>query len=597
MNARVKIALAASLLLLLLVLGIRWQRAHTPQGLVLDLSPNLSNRYELNYEVQGQTWMDARSAQALAQPQSSQIKVSGQLHLQVEGREADGSFSIAFHFEPSAWIFAIPGLAPSGAKTEAFQGRYLLSSRGEVLEFWLETGREDELSPWVADLLSLISFQLPNGEAESWSTDEQSFQSMASVIWSLGEVEGSRIGLERNYARSPKGTLQVDGQGKVFVSLSEYIQSIAITRSRSFGQSSQDRTRLDLKLLGPAEAFAPKPISELLSENLRGTAYAARQNLATARGILGTSSVAELQEALEAADQERLQSSMPTYQKLKALFLLYPERMQDFRRFVLDFPYSDVRCAHVLTALTTVGSKEAQAFLRELYQELGDDPAKRKQLIPHLSHVAEPDVQTESLLQQAAEDTDSDIRTTANLGLGTVAHQLRSLAPQRSRDILKKQSQRLESGEEREQLNALRAIGNIGLPEQLEIVKPYLSAPNPEVQRLAINALRHVDHPESYQLLLGIIENNPDEASRLMATESLRYGQLDESIVSLLAQRLYKESSIPVLKQTASLLSLYWQPSASARDTLLRFQKECGHPELCPYVDALLTSLQDPSKR
>jgi len=118
-------------------------------------------------------------------------------------------------------------------------------------------------------------------------------------------------------------------------------------------------------------SYEPK---ELVDDDLSGSRFEKQQERAAAQRILGMSSASDVKMELDAIDQSQMKSSIPIYQKLKALFLLHPEQISQFRDFVLEHPYSDLRCAHVLTAATAVGSFEAQEFLRYLYHDLQDPP-------------------------------------------------------------------------------------------------------------------------------------------------------------------------------------------------------------------------------
>ena len=586
---RIWVALGIILALILgLGIFVMPSRNSLTPHLRLSLSPQDIYVYQLNYEVQGRTWVDPATATRLDRPAPSLVKIGARLSFRFEGIFQD-LLQFSFVMEPSSWQVAIPRLN-SQAKPERIAGRLMLTDRGAIASFSLAPDQVDALSPWMADIFALMSAELPRGGSDSWTAQEEGFQGKSEVRWQYLGISGERVSLQRAYAKH-------EGQGYLDLDLKKYLVKIDLERTRRFKQDQQvlaeDKTSFKLQRSQTTVAINfPAKDQPLLAETLSGSRYQKLQEKLSAQKILGMSSAAEVKAELFGIDQSEMKSSIPAYQKLKALFFLYPEHMKLFREFVLQFPYSDLRCAHVLTAATAVGSPEAQAFLRDAYEGLEGNTAMQRQVLPHLSMTDAPDLATEEFMRERMRDERPEIRDTAQLGLGTIAHQVRDENPARSMALLEVQKQQLESAPDKDRrLNSLRSIGNIGMGAQIDIVKPFVQDADPEVRRAAISALRFVEVAEARAILMQILMDDADASMRLTAADSLKFSRTMDSEIEQLKICLYKEKDIPVLKQVVSVLALAAREFPEAQKVLQSFSDQCAHPELCGFVESTLTSL------
>jgi hypothetical protein len=578
------------LVALILVLGNFVMPSHhaSAPDLRLSLQPQDIYVYELSYEVQGRTWVDPATASRLEKPAPSLVKIEAVLSFRFEG-VSQNSLQFSFVMKPSSWQVAIPRLN-SQAKPEQITGQFVVTDRGRIANFSLAPDQVDALSPWMADIFALMSAELPQGESDRWTAQEEGFQGPSEVRWQYLGKSGDRVSLHRAYAKH-------EGEGNVDLDLKQYLSKIELQRIRRFKQDQQDlaedQTSFKLQRSQTTSAVEfPTKDQTLVAETLSGSRYQKMQEKLSAQKILGMTSAAEVKAELFDIDQSEMKNSIPTYQKLKALFLLYPEQMKLFREYVLQFPYTDLRCAHVLTAATAVGSPEAQAFLRDVYEGLEGNTAMQRQVLPHLSMTDKPDKATEEFIRERMQDVRPDIRDTAQLALGTVAHQVRDENPERSIILLDEQKRLLESAMDKDRrLNSLRAIGNIGLGAQIDIVKPFLQDGDPEVRRAAISALRFVEAAEARSILMQILMIDADASMRLAAAESLKFSRPMFSEIEQLKGCLYKEKDIPVLKQVVSVLALAAREFPESQKVLQSFSDQCAHPDLCGFVESTLASL------
>jgi hypothetical protein len=99
---------------------------------------------------------------------------------------------------------------------------------------------------------------------------------------------------------------------------------------------------------------------------------------------------------------------------LKALFALEPKSVESFAPALLEYERLDDRFSMVATALTAVGTPDAQRVLREAIANLGGDETKKQRLIPNLSFTHSPTVESEAFLRNLAQtDSSPMIRATA----------------------------------------------------------------------------------------------------------------------------------------------------------------------------------------
>jgi hypothetical protein len=286
---------------------------------------------------------------------------------------------------------------------------------------------------------------------------------------------------------------------------------------------------------------------------------------------------------------------MPIYNKLKALFVLEPKSVDAFAPALLEYDRLDDRFSMVATALTAVGTPEAQRVLREAIANVDGDETKKQRLIPNLSFTHSPTVESEAFLRNLAQtDISAVIRATAHRALGTVAHNLREQDPVRVESIFNEYSASLGKAQTPKEItDTLDVLGNIGIAEQLDSTSPFLRHHDPGVRERAYNSLRHIQDPRATEILMKALSDETIPKVREVIAEALSYQTFkDASWIDRVRSLIYAEQNIAVVKYLLRALSQNSVRLPSAVQVIEQYAKDCGHPDLCGYVNSLLEALR-----
>ncbi|HYX33194.1 MAG TPA: HEAT repeat domain-containing protein [Oligoflexus sp.] len=338
-----------------------------------------------------------------------------------------------------------------------------------------------------------------------------------------------------------------------------------------------------------AAAGQPHP-EQMIKETFTHDALVAMAKQEKEKEILGQSTKKELYDRLSKAGSDR-KKNMPLYRQIKALFNLQPESVKDFKSFLADHDIGSEQFKIIATALTAVGNDPCQKLIRETIESLSDGK-RRRRLIPNLAFLDHPSEQSEELLWQLPNiSADQELISLGERSLGTMAHNLRLSEPDRARKIYERFSSQLAAAETVEQrVHNLAVIGNIGLSQNLATANQYISAQNDLVRAKAYDSLRHVNEATAKDILLDGLVKEVKPLVKETIAEALVYGELGPDHVLKIQEQLRTEKNIKAIKSL--LRSLANQKSANAEAIILQFQKRCAHPDLCGFVDSLVSGLK-----
>jgi hypothetical protein len=208
-------------------------------------------------------------------------------------------------------------------------------------------------------------------------------------------------------------------------------------------------------------------------------------------------------------------------------------------------------------ALASAGSAQAQAALVRIALDKRLTENARLSAATSLIRVKRPSDETIEALLQAT--SDPILVTHAVYGLGTMARHLRSAgdrarAERISRALLEFLSSRRTDSE---RVRALRAIANSGFAGALGAVKPLLDAEARDVRGAALEALRHMDHPDVDGILAARLEREENVEVRLSALNAFKTRKPSE----LLARALVAASndSQPRVRRVVAQLMRAWK--------------------------------------
>src|SRR5262249_24697474 len=131
-------------------------------------------------------------------------------------------------------------------------------------------------------------------------------------------------------------------------------------------------------------------------------------------------------------------------------------------------------------ALANSGRPQAQAALAEAVRARRQDWPALAEMLPAPGMAKAPTPVVEATLFEVAQSSSAEIRSTAQLALGTLAHGLARSEPARADSIVRWALARLEavrSAVERRQF--LLVLGNAGASRALPAVRRHLSASEP----------------------------------------------------------------------------------------------------------------------
>jgi hypothetical protein len=514
------------------------------------------------------------------------ISLDAELDFNLLSRD-DDTYELAFALRP---LSRQPANVDS--LLDPLEGQFTLTRWGEIKSFQLPEDRYEQAVTVVADILNMISMDLKNSEGS-----EQSFAAPMAVSWVLEKNSDSLIRLKKIYNSTETSRLQVSGEIAFELSGQRYFHTVSGKRERKAYQAdklvSSDTTEIKVTRLDGKPGATITLASTLVKETMDGTLFRKKIQESMARDTLGTATQESIITELNQIDPKDLKSSKDVYLRLKAHIQLHPDQIHNWLPFLMDYPYEDLRCAHVATALTTVGSEAAQRLLIQAITNSDQDASKREHFVPHLSFADQPTMETESFLRSLAEsDPEPRVRGAARLAQGTIAHQVRATDPARSEAILQDWGRKLQSAsDEKERDSALRVLGNIGLPEQYPFIAPFLADPNPKVRRQAVNAIRFVNTAESVDSLINALTHDPDEDVRIMASESLGFLPYRPDLLSVYEKVMFTEHQMRILSNILKNLGNMGQQDSRAIDVLKKFAAVCGRTELCEQADGILSTL------
>lgn len=258
---------------------------------------------------------------------------------------------------------------------------------------------------------------------------------------------------------------------------------------------------------------------------------------ASAERVLGEDTLASLRKRLEAAgslpaaalEAERRELTS----KLKALFRVDPKALEAAGELVRREPLA--LGGAVFGALTLVDSEPTARALLGLVEDGSLESSQRERALRGLIRSSSVPKAADAVLMALASGATSHA-TVAEMGVGAVAHRVRSSDPERAAVLDAFLIRALERPKDRAAAKrTLRALGNAGDPASLPALAVVIRGSDAELARGAIDALRRIQHPDADRTLQELFAD-PLPAKRRAAIEALRQRELGpyiEGLVSL----------------------------------------------------------------
>lgn len=241
------------------------------------------------------------------------------------------------------------------------------------------------------------------------------------------------------------------------------------------------------------------------------------------------------------------------YLKFKALIYLHPEACGQIASLMKkENPQKSKAMLMLATALSTVGSPEAQAALVDVLQARSADVASAEILIPALGMTDAPSRKAEESLRDLIRSSEKEeIVSTAGLSLGAMAGHLADQDPDRSRAIVESvQKDYLNAENDQQKKYLLSVLGNAGASESLSLIDSALRSQNSEVQAEAAMALRFVPEREAQAKLVDLLgASGAGENVKQAAAAALSYREPTRELSQALQANFGSQSSEGVRRE------------------------------------------------
>ncbi|MBF0299793.1 MAG: hypothetical protein HQK51_13795 [Oligoflexia bacterium] len=279
---------------------------------------------------------------------------------------------------------------------------------------------------------------------------------------------------------------------------------------------------------------------------------------------------------------------------LEAYINLKPETTQEMGKELQQLNENDEGFYLLAMTLSAAGTKVSQEeLIQAIKTHLESNPKYTSRLIVYLGKSKDPSNESEEYLRNLA-DTDprEEISGMARTSIGILAGHIKETDRPRALKILNETSRHLsESNNLRDQDLLLRTIGNIGLEEQIDIIKPALLSTDLSIRYSATSALRFVNSEQAWNLLFEKGAKDDDEFLRSTAIESLRSTPPDPEKFNYLRKRLRQEKSVKVLKEI--IIGIYYHSNQNneAKKLLFDYKEKTGSTELATLIDNFQTDV------
>ncbi|MDY0060978.1 MAG: HEAT repeat domain-containing protein [Myxococcota bacterium] len=508
--------------------------------------------YDLTLETTGRVLLGTGATGAGQAPLDARLMLHGQLALRSHGRTsgADGAYVLAVELaslDRLEWTMAGQPVVPGPQMLLGRSLIFVVDPRGRVLEHRQSPG---ELAQAVNLLrLAMGALQVVIGDGERWTASEHNLLGTVEATYAVLQDTPELLTLSRRpttYTRMASGRLH--GQARLEVG-GEFTASLARATPGGHLRTLEGRERVS--------ALSPDGGSGL-SQNLTvkatlvavepGSAPEAPADALLARlerhGPEEVTVSADLQTRLltQRADgltREQLLADLavhgrsPKFPDLprwlwraSGLLALHPELCRELvARFTSPEANADAR-ARITELLAATDHPEAQVALRAVL----DTPEARAdgqlgRLVQRFGQVAHPDGRSVAWLAERVDAWSGDDRLAAAHALGAT---LRRTADEPAREAGAAQLQAMlqAAATPAEVAAGIGALGNAGLPQQVELVAGYATHPEARVRNAVARALRHTQTPAAEPVLLALV-TDPSESVQLRALESLAGWKLE----------------------------------------------------------------------
>lgn len=476
----------------------------------------------------------------------------------------------------------------------------VLDELGRVINFEMPESIYTMLNSTLAEFISLIELPLQEQKVISWKGIEKDFSDVIPVelsrLWRL-----PLIGLQpiaKTYFNSPKGNAH-SGAMIYEIDLDEgLLKNISGIRFSEYyitgNVVSQTQTQFSLQHIQTSNPSSlPVTVTNFnniktIKDNLQGVYLVRQARIQSKKNVLGNHTLDSLAVLMSQIDLTRREARTPLMQKLYALMWLHPETVLVLGGWLDQYDAGEPEFRMIVALLSGLGTHEAQSILVGVMQA-SENESGVLQILPHMGLLARPTLASENYVRSLkVSSADKMVKNMADLSLGAMAKNIYSSSPERSSRILEDKKSDLSSVNNNSELKyQLKVIGNMGLPEQYDVIKPYLTSDSSEIRSQAVDSLRFVSTKEAAHAL---IESMSDEnvGVRIAAVGALGYRTASDNLINAYEESLYSEKKVSVVRMILSNIGGISQQDPRRNTLLKEYLAQCGITALCNQAKSLL---------
>lgn len=265
------------------------------------------------------------------------------------------------------------------------------------------------------------------------------------------------------------------------------------------------------------------------------------------------------------------------YLKIKALLVLEPEAAQELIARAQAAPAGSTELQLLAGALSSAGTPEAQAALREVHESAGRGSQKSLELVPLLGMAENPTAGTLLYLEELSRAGASPESKSALLSLGIAAHKGQSNEGELARRIALSLRERLMAARTLQDIiDSLVAGGNTGDRAFLRAASGYVGHAHPSVRSSAILALRFVPF-EEFEGFYEQALSDREERVRESALLALKHQESRPELARFLIKAFPFQGSS---RMRVGLLNLLWSSRKESPEVQKFVQEVASDPSL-----------------
>lgn len=538
-------------------------------------------------------------------------------------QESASTRLIAIQVVPRSLILRLNGELPPASDQAALRRELeetivyaQLTVQGKVQAIWLYRG--GPFSHGIArTMVALLQVVQPESPQEMWEVSEEAPEGAFLVRYrverrtaSVWEIQKQRLHAMEvaadtfpvAYNLHPQGDLRIayDPMKQLIRRVEGTIRLLCIARSQTLAESTTSVLMHQTDTIPLAERRRTQLLvhyRSILTEKqpLRGTPLGGLDERQQARQILGQETYASLKKALaQLPDNAEMSQLTALSQKWRALIILDESVIDKVVQQLRSLSFKTARAQVLIVALSQSNRTAAQQALCRL----ADFFLQRRDYDSYHYYVAclgLLEFPSESVLHWLIKRAQSPSLTVARpalLALGAVGRSLQRVQKQNAANAalktILKQLQKAQSEKEIEV--ALCALGNLGHPDALPVLEPFLHHPDATLRAAATFSLRYIEQAKGERLLLQMLQD-PAHEVRLEAITALGYRRLSDALLPELTAYLQREPQ-KVLRRT--LIEVLWQQRnhlQGLRTLLAQIATHDPDEEVRLYAQALLQQL------